>query len=267
MIFASVQFRPSFATSRAEVKENLRRCEGLLDQAGALGAELIAFPELAATGYSFLNENQASSVAEGRDGLTAQFMSDAARELQAYISWGFVEADGNKLYNSASMAGPDGKVLLTSRKLNLWGNDFLWASPGRFAPPVIQTDLGALSSIVCRDVKNKIPGNVPRLAASTPLFGDLKPDVVTLHVNWGKGGFPATPWMDFVADNDCTVLVANRWGVEKNSHFEQDFGHGGSTIIDKDWKVYTSGLVFNRDCVVHAIINPPGSGSTEEMTP
>lgn len=252
---------PTMAFSRAEVTSNLRRSEALLNQAGRLGAELIVMPELFATGYSFLSPEQAASVAEGREGPTFRFMAAAAVELEAYLAWGFLEADGSSLYNSSAMVGPDGKLVLASRKMNLWGNDFLWASPGRFPPPVVQTEIGMMSSVVCRDVRNHIPSNLPR-NASNKLF-ETQPDVVALHAAWGKGGFPATQWMDMAADVGCVLAVANRWGLEKNGDFEQDFGQGGSIIIDRDWTTRTDGLAWGKDCVVCARVETRQNSSQE----
>jgi len=208
------------------------------------------------TGYSFMNPEEAFKVAEPAiDGVTARFMRRTAVELKAYMVWGFVELKDGRLYNSVSVAAPNGSIILTSQKINLWGNDFLWAKPGIDPPPIIQTEFGLLSAIICRDVRDKIPANIPRIAAKDPHFFDgRKVDVVAMCVNWGKGGFPSTSWMDFVADNKCTAVIANRWGDEKNQTFTQDFGHGGSAIVEPDWTVHTGGLRFNEDCVVSAAI-------------
>jgi predicted amidohydrolase len=177
-----------------------------------------------------------------------------ASRLKAYVVWGFMESLDGRLFNSSSIAGPNGRVLTTHRKMNLWGNDFLWASPGRsFGPEILETEIGLLATVVCRDARDKIPTNVPRTAARAtepPMFGGRCVDVVALPVNWGKGGFPAVPWMDLAAENRCTVVVANRWGEERNGAFVQDFGQGGSAVVSPDWKVRTDGLKFGQDCVV-----------------
>ena len=72
-------------------------------------------------------------------------------------------------------------------------------------------------------------------------------------MNWGKSGYPSPSWMDFVADNKTTLIVANRWGEEEGSNgYKQDFGQGGSIIIEPDWKCHTGGMIFNSNCVVTA---------------
>jgi predicted amidohydrolase len=172
-----------------------------------------------------------------------------AKLLKAYVVWGFVEGDGNLLYNSASMADPSGEVILTVRKLNLWGNDFLWASPGDELPGVVNTDVGWMSVSICRDIIDKDPVSGRRL------FADRKVDLLAAPMNWSSGGFPATDWMNFVKNNSCALVVANRWGTESNRSFKHDFGQGGSVVIGKDSRPHIGGLVFGADSTVTAMID------------
>lgn len=256
-ILSAIQYKPRFATCRADVRDNFRRCEGLIHTAWKLGSQVVVFPELTFTGYSHMSPDEASRVAEKDDGPTFQAMRGVALALKAYVVWGYVEAgpDGS-LYNAASMVGPNGTRLTGYRKVNLWGNDFLWAKPGEDAAPVVTTEFGQTSIVVCRDLRDKIPDNIPR-TASTKLFDGQKMDLVAALVNWGKGGFPSTSWMDFAANNRCTAVIANRWGTEERSDvgdYSLDFGHGGSIVIERDWTVHTGGLQFSRDCVVTAAI-------------
>jgi len=254
VILSAVQFRPQLATSMADVGNNYRQCEPLIHQVAQLGSQFIVFPELCFTGYSFLSRDEAARVCERQDGPTFRFMRGIALELKAYVCWGYVEADDSGLYNSATLVSPEGKILTSYRKVNLFGTDFLWATPGFDSAPVVETEFGATSIVVCRDLRNKIPQNIPRMASkSVPLFGTQKLDLVAASVNWGKGGYPANSWMDFVADNHCTLIIANRWGKEEGSnHYRQDFGQGGSIIIEPNWKCHTGGIDFANNCVVTA---------------
>lgn len=248
-IIAAIQYKPRFAASLADVADNFRRCEPLVDQAASLGAQVVVFPELAFTGYSFLSADDAAAVAERRDGPTAKRMAEMARLLKAYVVWGFVEGDGEQFYNAASMADPSGEIVLSVRKLNLWGNDFLWAASGDDYPGVVETELGWVSVVICRDIIDREP------LAKGRLFARRKVDLVASPMNWSGGGFPATDWMDFVRNNSCALAVANRWGVETNRSFKHDFGQGGSVVIGKDSKPHIGGLVFGADSVVVAMID------------
>ena len=50
-ILTAIQYRPRFATCQADVSDNFRRCGPLVNEAAALGTEVIVFPELALSGY------------------------------------------------------------------------------------------------------------------------------------------------------------------------------------------------------------------------
>jgi predicted amidohydrolase len=254
-ILSAIQFKPDFAKSKAEVKNNIRKCEKLVYQAGQYGSSLIVFPELCMTGYSFLSHDEAWPVAENlsdpANSPTFSSMKKIAIDLKSYVVWGFIESKGNTLCNSAALVGPDGNLITSYSKINLWGNDYLWATPGENAPDVVKTDIGNISIIVCRDIRDKIPDNIPRIAKSEPIFPEgQKIDIVAAPVNWGKSGFPSVSWMNFAANNNCTLVVANRWGEERNGDFKNDFGQGGSIIVEKTWVTHTDGLLFNQDCVV-----------------
>lgn len=254
LIVSAVQYKPNLARSNADVRNNFRNLEPLIHDVWKTGSQLVVFPELFLTGYSFLNPIEAALASEKSDGPTFREMRSLATELKSYVAYGFVESHDNKLYNSCITLSPDGRVVLAYRKINLWGNDFLWATPGERKPGVFRTDFGVLSTIICRDIKLKIPDNIPRVAGSDPFYDSDKPDIIAACTNWGKGGFPSTSWMDFASNHKCTLVLANRWGLEENGNFSLDFSHGGSAIIEPDWKVHTSGLKFNDNCVVTAIL-------------
>lgn len=251
LIAAAVQFRPRFARCRADVQNNIRLSEALVHDAWKVGANLVVFPELAMTGYSFLSRDEAAQVAEpAGTGVTSKAMALVASELKAHVVWGMVESYDDSLFNSAAVASPDGTVAILSRKLNLWGNDFLWATPSPDPPTTIQTEFGGLTALVCRDLRGKKPKNRPRVASSDLV--PLEATIIAAPVNWGGGGFPAVTWMDLVSSSGRPLVVADRWGVEENGDFSNDFGNGGSIIIEPSWKTHTGGLKFKSDCVVSA---------------
>ena len=259
VILSVVQFMPRLATSLADVGDNYRQCEPLIHQAASLGSQFIAFPELCFTGYNFLTKEEASRICEKQDGPTFRLMRGVALELKAYVSWGYIESDGTNLYNAATLVGPDGRILTSYRKVNLFDQDFCWATPGLTSAPVIDTDFGRTSIIICRDLRDKIPSNIPRIATkSVPMWTGEKIDLVAASVNWGGEGFISNTWMDFVANNNCTLLLADRWGKEKyegvHGTFESSFGHGRSCIITKDWRIHKDGLRFDSNCVVTAVL-------------
>ena len=57
--------------------------------------------------------------------------------IHIYIAWGMVELEAGTgdLFNSQVIVSPDG-TWASYRKVNRWGNDYLWARPGRANPPI-----------------------------------------------------------------------------------------------------------------------------------
>jgi predicted amidohydrolase len=93
-------------------------------------ADLYILPELALTGYDFLDRTEAERFAEEPAGPTVSALSEAATERKAGIVFGFAESGaGGRLYNSALLALPDGR-LRVYRKTHLFSREKLLFSPG-----------------------------------------------------------------------------------------------------------------------------------------
>jgi len=244
-LVAAIQFAPT----KGRKEDNLRRLSLLVKEAAQKGAQLIVMPELAATGYSYMNEGEARVDAElvSFEGLTMRVMRRLAEAFNVHLVWGMVEEDpGTKfLHNSQVLLSPDG-FFTSYQKINRWGSDYLWSQPGLSNPPVAQIDLGGslvkVGLLICRDVRDKKDDKWSDFYEK----GDA--DIVCLSANWGDGGFPAVSWMEFVEDNGTALIVSNRYGKE----CPNDFGEGGICVIQKDGFVHTDGLLWERDCIVVA---------------
>jgi predicted amidohydrolase len=246
---AAVQFAPRFKEKSANVATMVR----LAEEAAKGGAKLIVLPELATTGYSFMSAEEADPFGEpfahflsnevsGCD--SAEALYKVANQHKVAIVYGFVEKDtGNgKLYNSQAYLAPGGHVE-SYRKVNPWGNDYLWAQEGRSNPPVIDCAMTdkRVGLLICRDIRDK------RDDAWTSFYSPGDADVVAFSTAWGDGGFPAVAWMDFVKENRVALVVSNRYGQETNNNF----GEGGSCVIAPSGRVACAGLRWSEDCIVY----------------
>jgi len=251
-ILAAVQYSPRLARGPADVRDNFRRAAPLLDMAARIGSSLVVMPELCMTGYSFLERREAAAVAEPADGETFRAFRDYAVRSECYVAYGFVEDAGNGLHNSAAVVSPRGDMVLLARKHHLAGTDNLWADPSDEPPPVVQTELGMMAAVICRDLKDDgVHGR------EGGILGGRHVDLVAGLTNWGKDMFPSSRWVEFARDNKCVLVVSNRWGDEVNEskrhgRYVQDFHLGGSAVIEPGGKVHIGGLRFGEDCVVAA---------------
>lgn len=252
MKVAVVQMRPAFKDKVG----NLRKMVKATKQAVDAGAKLIVFPELVSTGYSFMSAAEAAPYAEVIGPMTRPLQSDQsmhimllmAKQWQVSIVWGLVERDPvtGKLHNSQVYVDPTG-YFESYRKVNSFGNDYIWATPGEGSPPIIQATIEGkrrkIGLLICRDVRDKSDDD-------TSFYEKGDADIVCLGCAWGDGGFPATVWMDFVKKNKCYLAVSNVYGKE----IPNNFGEGGVCVIAPDGKVHCEGLVWSQDCIVYADI-------------
>ena len=234
---------------------NLRKMAFLVKQAAEGGAQLCVLPELCTTGYSFMSPEDARPFAEPihPDAPTFKSMRVLAETFKMYIAWGMVEVDPgtNELHNSQVLVSPDG-TWVHMAKINRWGNDYLWCRPGRGNPPIMKAYFEApngggliekkVGLLVCRDVRDKKDDNWSSFYEK----GDA--DIVCLSANWGDGGFPSVTWMDFVENNHATLIVSNRYGKETCN----DFGEGGSCIIEPPDTIHCKGVKWDAECIVYA---------------
>lgn len=138
-----VQTSPIFG----ELTQNFEQIEKLL---GKIKADLIVLPELFATGYAFISKEEAESLAETTDGETSEFLMRVAKRTRAVIVGGFIETDGNSIFNS-SMIVSESEVLGTYRKLHLYYKEKKWFSQGNKPLKVYEVRKSKVGIMICFD--------------------------------------------------------------------------------------------------------------------
>jgi len=255
MKVASVQFAPVWK----DAPRNLEAMDKLVQVASKGGAQLVVLPELATSGYSFLSQNEARPFAEiltQDPGVLKRMQGETrpnsmgrmkalASELGIAIAWGLVEEDPGTgdLYNSQVLVLPRGEWV-SYRKVNLWGNDLIWAREGTGSPPILKFAGKNVGLLVCADIRDK-SDDIENFYE----VGDA--DIVAYSANWGDGGFPANKWVKFAKLNQCFLIVSNRYGKEENNNF----GEGGICIIEPCGKVHCEGLRWSQPCIVYAEVS------------
>ena len=93
----------------------------IADSLEGLDADLIVLPELAFTGYSMKDRTAVGKLAETpEDSPSVDMLVKLCREGNYHIVAGFAEKAGDRLYNSAVLAGPSGLIGIY-RKIHLFG--------------------------------------------------------------------------------------------------------------------------------------------------
>ncbi len=98
--------------------DNVKTALEILAEARAGGADMAVLPEMFMCPYS---NRYFRAFSEPGDGPTLQAVAAAAKDLGLYIAAGTIpEADGEKLYNTCFVFGPDGRMLAKHRKVHLF---------------------------------------------------------------------------------------------------------------------------------------------------
>jgi predicted amidohydrolase len=206
-MFAVVQFRPRRGARNA----NLASLSALTSKALEGGAKLVVLPEMAGTGYRFPNPEVIRPMAEMPRGPTFRTFAPLAKAHKAHVVVGFVEDFEGRLFNSALVISPDGKIEALYRKRLLYIDDHTWASPGDLPYPVFQTPFGTATVGICMDIND--PRFLTHLKRS-------RPDIVCFPTNWvDEGTDPRRYWAGQVRGWPGTLIAADRWGEEDGVGF------------------------------------------------
>ena len=211
---ACLQMEPIVGEKDRNVKHSIE----MIGKAADNGAKLMVLPELCNSGYVFHSREEAFSLAEViPDGPTTQAWMQIAQERGLYIVAGISEREGDSLYNSAVVVGPNGYIG-TFRKVHLWNEENLYFEPGNLGFPVFSTPIGRIGTFICYD------GWFPESYRLCALQGA---DIICIPTNWVPipGQDPKREAMANILvmgsahSNSVFVAAADRVGAERGQPF------------------------------------------------
>ena len=114
-------------------------------------ADLIILPEFFNTGYQFISKEEVETLAEKiPTGKTCSKLGELARSKNIFLVFGLAEKDGDNLYNSAALIGPDGYVG-KYRKSHLFAEEKDFFDPGDTGFPVFDIKIAKIGIMICFD--------------------------------------------------------------------------------------------------------------------
>jgi N-carbamoylputrescine amidase len=134
-----------------EPARNLELALGAAEELFDRGARLVVLPELIVSGYA-ADRDRLMELAEPVDGPATAAWTELARRRDGWIAGGLCERDGDALYNTAVLVGPDGLVL-HYRKLHLFREEKHGFEPGDLGLPVAELPIGRIGLCICYDLR------------------------------------------------------------------------------------------------------------------
>jgi predicted amidohydrolase len=139
-----LQFAPVFG----EIKRNLDQVIARLDR---VEADLIVLPELFASGYQFVSQEEVRDLSEPvPDGPTTRRLVDLARSRGMTIVAGLPERSGSRYFNSAIIVGSTG-FIGCYRKTHLFFEETVFFTSGDTGFQVWDIGAAKLGVMVCFD--------------------------------------------------------------------------------------------------------------------
>ncbi|MBB5174745.1 nitrilase-related carbon-nitrogen hydrolase [Texcoconibacillus texcoconensis] len=201
---ASIQFNPKINRRNTNISSLIK----LIQEAAENGAKLIVTPEMATTGYHYLDRSTISPYVDTIPGFTTAKLSQIAKEYQTYIVIGMAEYDmtSGLYYNSAALVGPEGYIG-KYRKIHQWVIENYWSCWGDLGCSVFETELGNISMIICQD---STYFESARLAAVNGA------DILCFPTN--SSGSSISLLQHWAEINGLYVISANRSNTEEDFH-------------------------------------------------
>lgn len=212
-----------------DVDGNLERIRAAVSAAVERHAQLIVLPELATSGYVFVDRQEAWDAAITADD---RRWADVQKLLTdgTVLVVGYAERAGEQLFNTAAVLTRTAR-LADYRKSHLWGAETTIFDRGMTAGTVVEAPFGHLGVAICYD--NEFP-EVPRRLA---LAGA---EVLALPVNWplvarpeGEHAPELIQAMAAARSSRLPVVIADRWGSERGI----DWTDGTAIVDEQGWVV------------------------------
>ncbi|KZT73961.1 carbon-nitrogen hydrolase [Daedalea quercina L-15889] len=215
MRIAVVQFSPKIG----RVQENIETARRLCAQLAPRSVDLVCLPEMVFSGYVFPDaESIAPYLEEPGIGPTSLFSAELAKRLHCHVAAGFPErlspeeakavetreVAGKQIQpvgaNSAVLYGPDGQLVGTYRKTNLFMTDMTWAVPGTgLATFDLPPPLGTVTLAICMDL-NVLP-----------------------PAEWNPDGGPYEVAEHCISTNSNLLILLNAW-LDSGNDEDEDKG-------------------------------------------
>ncbi len=174
--------------------------------------ELIVFGETILGWYKKPPETREyhEEIAETIPGITTEVISKLALQKEIYITFGIVERDGGKLYNSQVLVDPKGEIIAVQRKKNPKCESF---QPGD--RPVMFLDINGVKTgiVICFDIQSELTAK--EISENEPHL------IIISNADWGNNWDTRNFGVGYLARRfNSWIVSSNRFGDEGDIHWD-----------------------------------------------
>lgn len=226
---AAVQMR-----STRDRDQNVAKIIQFLARCAADGVRVVVFPECAVTGYF---DTAVRQVTVEQLASAERQIADACRRYNVYAVVGMPWRERDKLFNSAVIIGPDGRVIERYHKIQLAES---WPDPGDHMS-VYRIDGVRCTTIVCHDERYPELVRLPVLAGAQIVF----------YISSESGIRAEHKIAPYRAQIQARAVENRVWVVQANTPANPDASgsHGQSRIIQPDGNIVQEASIFGEEVV------------------
>jgi predicted amidohydrolase len=225
--------------SVADLSKNVEKISGFLESLSAQGVQIAVFPECALTSYNpeIITKTDPAKLAAALDAVGA-----ACKKFNIAVVMGtpVFRPDG-KLWNSAIVFGPDGRIIEKYYKIHLAED---WPQPGDHL--ALFDILGTKATIIiCHDER------YPELVR-LPVIGGAR---LVFYISSESGITSEGKIIPYRAQIQARAVENCVWVIHSNTPGNEDAtgSHGQSRIIKPDGNIVAEGSMFGEDIVTSSI--------------
>lgn len=233
MKVAAVQMR-----STGNLDDNVERISGFIKKCASEGARVVVFPECALSGYfeKVILELPAERINEAEKKVAL-----ACREASVYAIIGMPWREGTKLFNTATVISPEGRIIERYHKVQLAER---WPDEGDHLS-VFKIDGQPCSIIICHDERYPELVRLPVLAGSKVIF----------YISHESGVLQEKKIDPYRAQIQARAVENNVFIVHSNAPANPDLtgSHGQSRIISPDGNIIREATMFGEEVVAASL--------------
>jgi predicted amidohydrolase len=230
---AAVQMRSS-----RDLSDNIARVRRAMVQCATKGARVVVFPECALTGYF---EDSVTNLTVAAITEAEAQVAGVCREVGVYAVIGSAYRQEGKLFDSALIIAPDGKVIERYHKIQLAES---WPQPGDHLC-LFKIDGVPCTVIICHDERYPELVRLPVLAGAKLVF----------YISHESGLREEHKINPYRAQIQARAVENTVYVVQANAPANPDTSgsHGQSRIIAPDGNIVQEASIFGEDVLVASL--------------
>ena len=243
---AAVQMRSSVSLS-----ENTRKIKEALKNCASQGARIAIFPECALTGYF---EEVIRKVTSEQIASAEKEIAEECRKADIYAIIGSPYREAGRLYNSATVFSPEGRIMERYHKVQLAET---WPDTGDHLS-VFRIDDIPCSVIICHDERYPELVRLPVLAGARVIF----------YISHESGVGSESKINPYRAQIQARAVENNVYVVHSNAPANKDLtgSHGQSRIIGPDGNIIKEASMFGEDVITDQLDISKATGENSKRS-